>query len=107
MNQPVPRFANCEPGHCPPVHSRLRCAEPGYVMALASCLLALALTACGGGGGGNSAEPTTPLPPGLSAAPAVSTSGSRTLEQYDRGTQPSAQVSRSSRYTLIPEGATP
>lgn len=103
----VARFAHGEPGLLPTRQSRLRGAEPGYRTAAVAGLLALALSGCGGGGGGNATEPTPPLTPGLSTAPAVSTSGSRTLEQYDRGTQPSAQVSRSSRYTLIPEGATP
>lgn len=105
----VARFAHGEPGFLPTRRSRLRFVEPGYRTAAVAGLLALALSGCGGGGngGGNTPEPPSTLTPGLSAAPAVSTSGSRTLEQYDRDAKPSAQVSRSSRYTLIPEGATP
>lgn len=70
----------------------------------------LALSGCGGGGsgnGGNTPEPPQTLSPGLGAAPAVSTSGRLSLEQYDRDAKPTAAVSRSTRYTLIPEGATP
>lgn len=66
------------------------------------------LCACGGGGGGGQTEtPVTPEPPGAVSAPLVSTRGTLALEQYDRESGRSAQISRSTLYTLIPEGAAP
>ena len=74
----------------------------------AAGLLLLALSACGGGGGSGSAAPPAIAPPeGLSAAPTLSSQGSLTLEQYDRDANAAAAVSRTTRHTLIPEGATP
>jgi hypothetical protein len=64
------------------------------------------MSACGGGGGGGPVPVPAP-PPGLSTAPTLSTQGDLTLEQYDRGPVAAATISRSSRHTLIPEGATP
>lgn len=68
----------------------------------------LALSGCGGGGGGGASEPPAPIePPGLSSTPAVSASGSLSLEQYNRDARSAAPVSVSTLYTLVPEGATP
>lgn len=76
-------------------------------------LLAALLVACndGGNGGGIGIDPTpTPVPAfpvGLSPAAATSNSGALALEQYDRDAKATAVFSRSSRFTLIPEGANP
>lgn len=63
------------------------------------------LSGCRDGG----APTTTTLTqsPGLNAAPSLSTSGSLQLEQYDRAGRSGAVIARSTRHTLIPEGATP
>lgn len=74
----------------------------------AAGVLLLALSACGGGGSAGTAAPPVIAPPeGLSSAPTLSSQGTLTLEQYDRDAHAAAAVSRTTRHTLIPEGATP
>ena len=81
---------------------------------------ALALAGCGGGGGAPpsvapppvsppSVPPPAPAPPSAGVAPAAITSRSagRTLETQDGRATAGAQVSTSSRYTLISEGVSP
>lgn len=80
----------------------VRHAKCGVVLAAIALI-----TACGGGGGGQTETPVTPEPPGAVSAPLVSTRGTLALEQYDRESGRSAQISRSTLYTLIPEGAAP
>lgn len=73
----------------------------------------LALTACGDGGGAPALSPPPvtppPAPPSAAVAPAAVTSRSatRTLEAQDGRTAAGAQISTSSRYTLISEGVSP
>jgi hypothetical protein len=94
--------------HCAtPPH---KCSRVHRVLRIAGLMLVPIMAACNGGEGFGIAPtptPQPPPPPGLTPSVTVSRSGDLSLEQYDRSAKASAVFSRSSRFTLIPEGATP
>ena len=105
-------------GICPLPRTGLRRVATGLTL-----FSALALAGCGGGGGAGapppvspppvsppSVPPPAPAPPSAGVAPAAVTSRSadgRTLQTQDGRATAGAQVSTSSRYTLISEGVSP